>query len=412
MPVSAVSLPFREQAEFFRRKLNIPTQSWLDVFGEKNDVGFAVAGANRLAIVEDFHTSLQKARTLEEFRQDFDKIVAEHGWSYNGGRNWRSRIIYETNLNSSFMAGRFRQLLALRDVRPYWQYLHSPAVEEPRPEHLAWDGLILRWDDPWWQWHFPINGWGCECRVVALSESDLRRMGRTVDTAPPIEWEDRIIGQRSPGGPRTVRVPKGIDPGFAHTPGRSQLETFIPPGGGTGTPANLGVPGITGSTPADALPAARTVSLDRLLDAGIEPDRAIDLFLQEFGATLDTPALYRDILGEPLAIGRDLFYTGDGALKLVGQRPRHVLLLADTIQNPDEIWIAAEWHKELRKTVVRRRYIAQWQLAGTDQSMLAVFEIGNKVWEGVTTYSPRSKTYLDRRIRGVDGAVRVYRREE
>ena len=416
MPVSAVSLPFREQAEFFRRKLNLSTEAWTDVFDAGHDVSFMVAGANRDALVADFRTAVEKiiaeGGTLEDFRKDFDAIVARHGWSYNGGRNWRTRIIYETNLNSSYMAGRYQQLMAVRQERPYWQYLHSPAVEDPREEHLAWDGLILRWDDPWWQWHFPVNGWGCQCRVIALSESDLRRMGRTVDTAPSIEWQERTIGQRSPGGPRTVQVPKGIDPGFAYTPGRSQLEKFIPPGGGTGNPANLGAPGITGAAPTDALPAARPVTLNRLLDTGIEPDRAIDLFLREFGATADTPALYRDVLGEPLAIGRSLFYTADGALKLLGRRREYVLLMADTIKRPDEIWLATEWHKELQQAVVRRRYVARWQMPGSTDPVLVVFEQGKDSWEGVTGFKPTSQDYLNRRVRGVPGALRVYRREE
>ncbi|MGE1673770.1 phage minor head protein [Pseudomonas aeruginosa] len=68
--------------------------------------------------------------------------------------------------------------MAVREERPYWQYLHSDAVEHPRPKHESWNGLVLRWDDPWWQYHFPINAWGCQCSVRALSEDDLRRMGK------------------------------------------------------------------------------------------------------------------------------------------------------------------------------------------------------------------------------------------
>ncbi|MFV9492170.1 hypothetical protein ACNUI5_09110 [Pseudomonas aeruginosa] len=49
--------------------------------------------------------------TLEEFRRDFDRIVAKYGWSYRGGRNWRSRVIYETNMRGSYMAGRLEQLV-------------------------------------------------------------------------------------------------------------------------------------------------------------------------------------------------------------------------------------------------------------------------------------------------------------
>ena len=31
--------------------------------------------------------------------------------------------------------------------------------------------------------------------------------------------------QRSPGGPRLVRTPAGIDPGFAYAPGRHYFES-------------------------------------------------------------------------------------------------------------------------------------------------------------------------------------------
>ncbi|MYG80393.1 MAG: hypothetical protein F4187_00835 [Gemmatimonadetes bacterium] len=33
--------------------------------------------------------------------------------------------------------------------RPYWRYRHSHASEDVCEEHVAWDGMILRHDDPW-----------------------------------------------------------------------------------------------------------------------------------------------------------------------------------------------------------------------------------------------------------------------
>ena len=85
----------------------------------------------------DFRKAVDKAiadgMTLEEFRASFDRIVATHGWDYNGGRDWRSRVIYDTNLSTSHAAGRREQL---QDA-PYWLYEHSDWVEHPREEHLA-----------------------------------------------------------------------------------------------------------------------------------------------------------------------------------------------------------------------------------------------------------------------------------
>ncbi|MCO3096638.1 hypothetical protein FA238_32985, partial [Pseudomonas aeruginosa] len=136
MALRATSLPFAEQNQFFRRKLNLPTNAWTDIYTREHDYAFVVAGANRDDLVQDFRQAVEKAiadgTTLEEFRRDFDRIVAKYGWSYRGGRNWRSRVIYETNMRSSYMAGRLEQLMAVREERPYWQYLHSDAVEHPR----------------------------------------------------------------------------------------------------------------------------------------------------------------------------------------------------------------------------------------------------------------------------------------
>lgn len=134
-------VPFRQQIEFFNRKLGLPTNGWTDVYAQEHDWAFMVAGANRDDIVTDFQTAIRRAiedgRTLEQFRADFDNIVAKHGWDYNGGRNWRSRVIYETNLRTSYAAGRYEQLQALKSVRPFWQYVHSDAVMHPRPLHLS-----------------------------------------------------------------------------------------------------------------------------------------------------------------------------------------------------------------------------------------------------------------------------------
>jgi hypothetical protein len=248
-------VPFSEQVQFLRRKRNVLTESYLDVFESQHDVAFMVAGANRDALLADFREAIRKAidgnNTLEQFRQDFDRIVATHGWDYNGGRNWRSRVIYETNLRQSYNAGRWAQLQRLKKTRPWWRYRHSDAVEHPRLHHLAWDGMILHCDDPWWRYHFPANGWGCQCYVEALSDRDLKRLGKSgPDKAPPIDLQPVVVGARSPGGPRTVLTPVGVDPGFGYAPGAS-LDDWPQRRGGPVTPPSLR--GVVESAVSDAL---------------------------------------------------------------------------------------------------------------------------------------------------------------
>ncbi len=219
--IQAVDLPFREAVSFFREKARVPTQRWNDVWRGEHSQQFMVAGATSDALLRNFQDAIAKAlergTTLAEFRKDFDSIVDKHGWSHTGSRNWRSRIIYETNLATSYSAGRYAQLTEPETLAafPFWQYKHSGSAH-PRLQHLAWDGLTLRADDPFWATHYPPNGWRCGCRVVPRDAEDLRRVGKSgPDAAPPMQyrpWRDKVTGQ-------VHQVPIGIDPGWDYNPG-------------------------------------------------------------------------------------------------------------------------------------------------------------------------------------------------
>lgn len=220
---AAIGLPFDEAIDFFKQKTRIPTKGWTDVWRTAHSHGFMVAGATTDALLSDFQDAIKKAltdgTTLAEFRRDFDGIVAKHGWDYHGSPGWRSRIIYETNLSTAYSAGRYAQLTDpdMLDAFPYWRYQHSGS-NHPRLQHLAWDGLTLRADDPFWDSHYPPNGWRCGCRVVPVSARGLERMGKSKpDTAPPIATRP----WRNPSTGTVHHVPEGIDPGFDYNPGKA-----------------------------------------------------------------------------------------------------------------------------------------------------------------------------------------------
>lgn len=217
--------PFAEQVAFFRRKVNVPTRGWWDLQRADHAHGFMVAGAFKADLLEDFRQAItdaiERGTTLDTFKRQFDTIVQRHGWSYRGGRDWRARVIYETNLRQSYNAGRWAQLTSpdMRQVRPYLQYRHNDRgiSRNPRPLHQSWHGLVLRYDDPWWKTHAPQNGWGCKCGIRALSEADLRRLGKAgPDRAP----DDGTYEWVSPDGVRH-EIPNGIDPGFDYNVGEA-----------------------------------------------------------------------------------------------------------------------------------------------------------------------------------------------
>lgn len=213
--MAAFKLPFKEQETFFQNKINIPTRKWDDLWKDQHAKGFMVAGAYKADLLSDFRGAVDKAITdgvtLEKFRKDFDGIVARHGWSYNGTRNWRSEIIYSTNVRQSYNAGRWAQLTDPEQlqVMPYLTYKHGDS-KNPRQQHLAWDGLTLPAEDPFWETHYPQNGWGCKCRVYSSTRKEYQAAkNKGKAKAPP-----------SPIDPKTGEQ-VGIDKGFGFNIGKA-----------------------------------------------------------------------------------------------------------------------------------------------------------------------------------------------
>ena len=213
-------LPFQEQESFFKNKLNIPTARWDDLWKGQHARGFMIAGAIKADLLADFRTAVDKAIsdgvTLRDFRKDFDRIVAKHGWSYNGSRNWRSEVIYSTNIRTSYAAGRWAQLTDPDMLKFYGclVYRHGDS-RVPRPQHLAWDGVTLPADDPWWDSHYIPNGWGCRCMVFAATKEEWQAAKESgKGEAPP-----------SPIDPKTGE-PVGIDKGWGYNVGKASGKDY------------------------------------------------------------------------------------------------------------------------------------------------------------------------------------------
>jgi len=231
MPVDYGSLPFAEALAFFRAKLNLPTQRWDDLLGAAHDRAFVVAGAMQADLLADLRAAVDSAlangTTYEQFGKDFKKIVAERGWTgwtgegSKAGEAWRARVIYDTNLFASYSAGRTRQMKEVAERRPYWRYRHSPASVVPRAEHLAWDGVILKHDDPWWATHSPPNGFGCKCFVETLAERDLKKQGLEVTPTADIPY-NRSVTKVNPATGEEYTVPEGVDRGWDYAPGANR----------------------------------------------------------------------------------------------------------------------------------------------------------------------------------------------
>jgi hypothetical protein len=386
-------VPFQEAIDYLRQKVDLPTKGWRDVSSRAHDRAFVVAGATKEALLADLRAEIDKAvagdSTLADFRKAFDEIVARHGWTgWTGedtpaGRAWRARVIYETNLRTAYAAGRYAQMTDPDVVKVFkwWRYVHAyyREPERARPEHRdVWNGTILAWNDPWWETHYPPNGWNCSCGVETLSDRDLKAEG--VEPSPSPAVTTRPV--RDPGTGDMVEVPVGIDLGWDHAPGRDWSRGLVPAPLQAPLRPSIGPPAPLAPTPPLA-PLAKPF-ISPLMDEGLPAETYVGAFLGRFGATMESPALWRDASGHALVVSQNLFRDGQGRFKLPFEaRERHVLRLAEALADPDEIWL--DWSQGPGGvTRLTRRYLR----TSPDSPEFASFVWSQEGWSGATAFNP------------------------
>ncbi len=226
-PGFLIGLPPKKAIEYFQKKSNALSWNWWDVWQSEHNKVFTVAKVTKMDILQDIRDIIQKSiksgTTFRDFQKELEPKLKAKGWwgrqtieTKDGekeiqlGSPHRLRTIYQANLNTAYQAGRYKQLIDNVDRRPYWQYW---AVEDSRtrPEHRELNGKVFRYDDPFWKSFYPPNGFNCRCKVIALSERDLERMGLKVESSEGMLFiEDRLVSEKT-GETRPVTVYKNPD---------------------------------------------------------------------------------------------------------------------------------------------------------------------------------------------------------
>ena len=253
-----------EAVEHFRAKGYHLGFDWRDTAAGHHVASFTVAKVARLDILEDIRSAVDEAiadgMTFAQFQQRLEPTLRARGWwgrqemidPLTGERRLvqlgsprRLRTIFDTNIRMATAHGRWTRIQRLKRVMPYLRYV-AVLDARTRPDHALWHGTVLPVDHPWWETHYPPNGWHCRCLVVQLSDDDLRRYGYSVSPDPVVSarpWTNRRTGE-------IVQVPSGIDPGFAHNVG------LVPP---LQHSARILVGRVAGASPQIAAAASATV---------------------------------------------------------------------------------------------------------------------------------------------------------
>jgi len=188
--LDAFKLAPKQAIDFFRKKGFKATWNWQDADARAHESAFTVAKAMRLDILQTIrdavNDSLTSGRSFSDFLNELEPLLQKQGWwgkaadpnapgeTVQLGSVRRLRTIHDTNMQSAYGEGRWRQLQTVKKSRPYAQYT-AVLDGATRPAHRALHGKVFRLDDPQLQTIAPPNGFRCRCTLVSVSSRDVER---------------------------------------------------------------------------------------------------------------------------------------------------------------------------------------------------------------------------------------------
>lgn len=205
--------------------------SWRDVWQEAHAKAFTVAGVMKTDVLADLKNGLVDALRTGALRKDFidqlTPILQNKGWwgkdaqidketgemAGKGLTPRRLATIFDTNMQSAYMAGRYKAFMGNIVDRPYWMYV-AIMDKRTRPAHAAMNGRTFRYDDPIWDSIYPPNGFRCRCSVRALDAENLKSRNIDLSNSAGRLNDIQVATSRKPDAP-TATVTR-----FEYAPGK------------------------------------------------------------------------------------------------------------------------------------------------------------------------------------------------
>lgn len=228
--------------------------NWQDTLDEAHARSFTIAKMTDMSLLADTRNAVVQAMESggggREFARTSKPQMQAKGWwgkqtvtnpygdvqEVQLGSPRRLRTIYHTNRRTAVMAAQYQRMLEAVDTHPYWQYW-AILDGRTRQHHAAMHGVVYAHDDPFWQHHYPPNGYGCRCTVKALSRRDAAATG--IEKSDLQATEQYIGTDRSTGEIyRATRYATPIPPPKGYAPyGKLRHAQFAADAGFNGSPA-------------------------------------------------------------------------------------------------------------------------------------------------------------------------------
>ena len=210
-----------------------------DIWRHQHATAFVVAKMADMDLLRDVYQSLDNALkqgwSYDKWYKNIAPQMQKKGWwgkgyAYNPktgkydianlGSPRRTKIIFTTNMRTARAHGRWVKMANLNKTEP--RYLQYKALRNGnrRPDHQDKQGLILPMNDPFWDFWYPPNGWGCKCTVRSYTKQQLDRRGLKINKAPNVPTTKTI----NPTTGETETIPQGIHPAFAYNVGKANAK--------------------------------------------------------------------------------------------------------------------------------------------------------------------------------------------
>lgn len=243
------NLPPEDAISYLEKKGFKIGWDWHETLDDAHSKAFTVAKVARMDLLQDIRqsliTAMEKGQTLEQWKASIMPVLQDKGWwgkktvinpegreqDVQLGSPRRLRTIYDTNMQSAFAAGRYKAMMAGSETRPYWEWRHI-TISNPRKQHVALDGRLFRFDDPFWGVAYPPSEWGCKCRVIARSAREVE--GKEILSSDGYESAiyERVGKDRNTGGDVIVKRTQ------FDIPTKDGNLSFAPAAGFNGSPAS------------------------------------------------------------------------------------------------------------------------------------------------------------------------------
>jgi SPP1 gp7 family putative phage head morphogenesis protein len=124
-------------------------------------------------LFDNMKKSMESGTTFKQWLKDCDEIINKAGL---GNQGYYLENVYRTNMMTQYSIGNYKQQIEVVEEFPYWEY---SAIEDNRTSNICkqLDGVIKRYDDPFWSTYYPPNHYQCRSTVISRSKEEMKRHG-------------------------------------------------------------------------------------------------------------------------------------------------------------------------------------------------------------------------------------------